>query len=317
MICENEVKGMKKLLTKEAKQIDLVDYLLKLGYQPQKIRNNDYWYLSPLREEKTASFKVNKRLNVWYDFGFAKGGNLIDFGIMYNKCSVSEFLEILAHQTTLFFHQPSLSKNDSPMIEAVEKRKISILDVREPIQSNALFHYLNARKIPIEIASRFCKEIDFLLYDKKQTAIGFPNIAGGYELRSPDFKGSSSPKDVTILGNDQAKTIHLFEGFFDFLSFQVMHYRKLSLLSNQQSHFLVLNSIGFLEKIKPRLEQYQSVHLFLDRDKIGLATTQQLLQLGSQYKDESLLYSKYKDLNEYLIKEYEIDRPSQRLRRRL
>jgi len=36
----------------EANQIDLVDYLYSLGYQPEKIKNNDYWYLSPLREEK-------------------------------------------------------------------------------------------------------------------------------------------------------------------------------------------------------------------------------------------------------------------------
>lgn len=311
------MKGMEKLLTKDAKKIDLVDYLLKLGYQPQKISNNDYWYLSPLREENTASFKVNRRLNIWYDFGLAKGGNLIDFGIMYHKCSVSEFLGMLTRQKTLSFHQPISRKIESPIIEAVEKGKIHIQDVRNPIQSTALFQYLSSRKIPVEIASRFCKEIDFLLYEKKYTVIGFPNKAGGYELRSPDFKGSSSPKDITMLGNAQAKRIHLFEGFFDFLSFQVIHHRKLSLLSNQQPNFLVLNSIGFLEKIKPRLEQYQSVHLFLDRDKIGLASTKQLLQLGSQYKDESLLYSQYKDLNEYLIKEHEINRRSQRLGRRL
>jgi hypothetical protein len=44
----------------EANQIDLVDYLYSLGYQPEKIKNHDYWYLSPLREEKEASFKVTE-----------------------------------------------------------------------------------------------------------------------------------------------------------------------------------------------------------------------------------------------------------------
>lgn len=309
--------GAKKIVIKDAKKIDLVNYLLRLGYRPQKVSNDDYWYLSPLREEKTASFKVNKRLNIWYDFGLAKGGSLIDFGIFYHKCSVSEFLDMLTQQKILSFHQPIPHKTERPNVEAVEKGKIHIQDVKNPIQSTVLFQYLSSRKIPVEIASRFCKEIDFLLYDKKYTVIGFPNNTGGYELRSPDFKGSSSPKDITMLGNNQAKRIHLFEGFFDFLSFQVIHHRKLSLLSNQQPHFLILNSIGFLEKIKPKLDQYQSIHLFLDRDTIGLATTQQLLQLGSRYKDESVLYSKYKDLNEYLVKEYKVIKPSQKLRRRL
>jgi len=311
------IKGMKKIVVKDAKQIDLVDYLSKLGYQPKKISNNDYWYLSPLRRENTASFKVNRRLNIWYDFGLAKGGSLIDFGILYHKCSVSEFLDMLTEQKTLSFHQPISLKTERPNVEAVEKGKIHIQDIRNPIQSTALFQYLSSRKISVEIANQFCKEIDFRLYNKKYTVIGFPNDAGGYELRSPTFKGSSSPKDITTLGNSQAKRIHLFEGFFDFLSFQVIHHRKLSLLSNQQPNFLILNSIGFLEKIKPKLDQYQSIHLFLDRDTIGLATTQQLLQLGSRYKDESVLYSKYKDLNEYLIKEYKVIKPSQKLGRQL
>lgn len=53
----------------DAKQLDLVDYLASLGHQPQKVRNQDHWYLSPLREEKNPSFKVDRRLNVWYDHG--------------------------------------------------------------------------------------------------------------------------------------------------------------------------------------------------------------------------------------------------------
>lgn len=47
----------------QARQTDMVAYLEKLGYQREKISNNDYWYLSPLREEKQASFKVNRKLN--------------------------------------------------------------------------------------------------------------------------------------------------------------------------------------------------------------------------------------------------------------
>ena len=55
----------------EANQIDLVDYLYSLGYQTEKIRGNDYWYLSPLRDEKEASFKINRKKNVWYDHGIS------------------------------------------------------------------------------------------------------------------------------------------------------------------------------------------------------------------------------------------------------
>lgn len=79
----------------EAKKIDLVEYLEILGFRPQKIRNNDYWYHSPLREEKTPSFKVNRKLNVWYDYGLGKGGDIIEFGVLYFNCSIFEFLQKL------------------------------------------------------------------------------------------------------------------------------------------------------------------------------------------------------------------------------
>ncbi len=72
----------------EANQIDMVDYLNAIGYQPQKIRGNDYWYYSAFREEKKASFKVNKSKNVWYDHGHGKGGRLIDFVMEFYRCNV-------------------------------------------------------------------------------------------------------------------------------------------------------------------------------------------------------------------------------------
>ncbi len=195
---------MKKLSCAAAKELDLVDYLASLGHQPQKVRNQDHWYLSPLREEKTPSFKVDRRLNVWYDHGTGKGGDLIDFGTLYYKCTVRELLERLSQSrpdNSLSFQQPSPfqllpppgagEKKDSP------DSKIVILDTR-PLADRTLLDYLEKRCIPMDIADRFCREVDFLLYGKKQTAIGFPNRSGGYELRNEHFKGSSAPKDITF-----------------------------------------------------------------------------------------------------------------------
>ena len=74
-------------------QQDLVEYLASLGFSPVKISNADYWYRSPLRIERTPSFKVNRKLNVWFDYGTGNGGKLIDFGIAYFNCSVKELLD--------------------------------------------------------------------------------------------------------------------------------------------------------------------------------------------------------------------------------
>ena len=60
----------------EARQIRIVDFLAQLGHRALYVKSGQHWYLSPLREERTPSFKVNDRINEWYDFGEATGGDL-------------------------------------------------------------------------------------------------------------------------------------------------------------------------------------------------------------------------------------------------
>lgn len=46
----------------------ITDFLQEHGHQPTSVRGNNWWYLSPLRDEHMASFKVDVSKNVWYDF---------------------------------------------------------------------------------------------------------------------------------------------------------------------------------------------------------------------------------------------------------
>lgn len=52
----------------EAKAINLVAFLKAIGFKPKKVVGQQYWYNSPLRSENTASFKVDNKKNLWYDF---------------------------------------------------------------------------------------------------------------------------------------------------------------------------------------------------------------------------------------------------------
>lgn len=61
----------------DVKQIRISDYLHSLGYNPVKQQGGNLWYKSPFRQESEPSFKVNTELNLWYDFGAGKGGNII------------------------------------------------------------------------------------------------------------------------------------------------------------------------------------------------------------------------------------------------
>jgi hypothetical protein len=287
---------MKKLSCKAARQIDLVEYLAWLGYQPKKIRNQDYWFCSPFREEKTASFKVNRTRNIWFDFGEGEGGDIIDFGVKYFRCSVNELLERLS--------QKALSRNFSfhPLSVAGEKKepgggKITILNDRA-LAALPLLQYLQKRCIPVGIAMQYCREIDFELYGKKYTAIGFSNDKGGFELRNENFKGSSSPK-ATSFFEQGGNEVTVFEGFFDFLSFQALF--KNNPTANV-TNFLVLNSLAFFHQAKDLMDKHQIVHLYLDRNKQGIEFTKQALSWDEKkYKDLSKSFRQGQDLNDWLI----------------
>lgn len=280
----------------------MVAYLESLGHKPQRIRGNDYWYLSPLRQEKTASFKINRKLNLWYDHGMGNGGNLIDFAIAYFNCTVRDLLFRLrsGQSSTLSFQLPDRRiLNESPN----EEGKIQILDAR-PIQSTSLKDYLKERKIPFEIACQYCVEVDFKLYGKIKTTLGLANDLGGYELRSSTFKGSSAPKTVTYL-NGNEKELAVFEGLFSFLSYQTLREQKdglqINFQPNGRTSFLILNSLAFFEKSRLKMESHENVHLYLDRDEAGRKCTRKALLWSPKYRDQSGFYKQHKDLNEYLV----------------
>jgi hypothetical protein len=284
-----EFRKQQTISIREVKEIDMVDYLSRLGYEPIKIRNVDYWYLSPLRDEKTASFKVNRRLNKWYDHGLGKGGNIIDFAILYQDCTVGEFLQKFSDDFS--FHQPILHQAKPQPIEY----KIEILQ-EVSISSFALLQYLEQRRIPINIADQFCREVRYKLNDKVYYGIGFKNDSGGYEIRNPIFKTSSSPKDITTIINNSTEA-SVFEGFFDFLSFIAIHNGQVKV----ESDYLVLNSLAFFEKARAFMEQHEKIRLYLDRDTAGQKCSQYALSLSKKYLDESMLYKQHKDFNAWIM----------------
>ena len=288
----------------QANQMDLVDYLYTLGFNPRKIRREDHWYLSPFRDEKEASFKINKTKNVWYDYGLGKGGNLVDFVTEFYRYNVSEALQKISLFRPQKFAQNIVERppvhlhlNGERNQKAAGESAIKIIAAKQPITDPNLCSYLLKRKIEKNIADKYCHEINFIIADKEYKAIGFKNNAGGYELRNEYFKGSNSPKYVSYLNNN-ATNITVFEGFFDFLSYQ-------SINQNQQHHltnFLVLNSLSFFERSLLLIEKHESIYLYLDHDEAGRKCTNLAQKRSLKFKDESKLYEGCKDLNEWKVK---------------
>jgi DNA primase len=274
----------------QANEMDLVNYLKQLGHEAKKTRGKDHWYLSPLRKESTASFKVNQKLNVWYDHGIGEGGSLVDFGIKYFGCNVPEFLEKL----DLSDFSTSKHFNNIDEHHPETENKLQIESVK-PLVSKNLIQYLERRGIDTIVAKKYCNEVEYSFGDKSYLAIGFKNDQGGYEIRDPFYKYSSSPKAVSTFINN-SKEVTVFEGFMDCLSY-------LSLQKDNQinTDFLVLNGAGLFDRARAFLETYDKINLFLDRDTTGKKLTEKALKLADKYEDKSCLYEPYKDLNEWLM----------------
>jgi DNA primase len=84
-----------KLSCERARAFPIEKALAKLGHFPTKSNEKEAWFLSPIRSETQASFKVSKKLNRWYDHGAGKGGNVIDLICLITNGTVKEALELI------------------------------------------------------------------------------------------------------------------------------------------------------------------------------------------------------------------------------
>lgn len=270
----------------------IVDYLRGLGIQPAKVRGNDYWYLSPLRAEKHPSFKVNAKLNLWYDFGLGKGGTLYDLGIRLHGDEQMLRNGLPNVNSFAFSSNPDEKPASESKLEIVSSSILSSPNLRQ---------YLASRHIDFSTAQRYCKEIEFRIAHNTYLAVGFLNRSGGYELRNNWFKGSSSPKDISLIKTAPLSSrLSVFEGFTDFLSALTLNdirFKK----ATTQTDFLVLNSLSFLSREIPMLRSYSETTLFVDNDAGGKSAKEALKVSDISFYDASLWYAPHKDVNEYLI----------------
>ena len=274
------------------RQIPLADFLARLGHEPVRRSGNELWYRAPYRSERTPSFRVNMVKQLWYDFGLGKGGDIFtlagEFAQSVDFMEQARFIAKASNMVVDRSEKPTYQpKPAEPAFEGVEA---------VPLLRSPLTDYLAERGIPYAVASHHCFRLNYGVRGKRYFAIGFPNMAGGYEVRSRHFKGCIPPKDVSLvkLENTAADVCSVFEGFMDFLSAAT-----LGIVGNGDS--LVLNSVSNVEKAMKHLDGYGRIDCYLDRDEAGRRTLDVLgKRHGGRVCDRSALYDGCKDLNEYL-----------------
>lgn len=302
----------------EIKSVSLVEYLSFHGYKPVRKSNGKFWYLSPLHQETTPSFKVNTALNLWYDHALNKGGNIINFAsYLYPTLKMHDLLLVLKKQIeTNNFEYESYSKrtdfatdeNSDTVINNVNiNTNTKIISIKE-ITNRNLVAYIRSRGIPIPIALNYCKEIHYQMLPsgKHYYGICFPNVLSGYEVRNKYSKRCVGRKSYSIIGNSNRKETAfccIFEGFFDFLSYMARIRNSVcERFMKNRTDYIVLNSVSTIDQIHNILSSYETIFCYFDNDSAGRTAMETMKVLYcDKVVDKSYLYNGYKDLNEHLI----------------
>ncbi|MFO0942316.1 MAG: CHC2 zinc finger domain-containing protein [Pirellulales bacterium] len=278
---------------KQAKQIPLETFLERLGYKPSRKSGAQIWYISPLRAEGTPSFKINQQRNLWYDFGLGEGGDIIDLVQQMERTKGTS--ETLARIAAIVGNAPLPARRQSDSKQVEELNSLKLLHAG-PIQSRQLFAYLRNRGIDPKQVSSVVQEVAYRCGEREHVAIGFANVMGGFELRSPSFKGTLGAKDISILGQNSYR-VAVYEGFFDLLSAIMMQGGM------PEATIIVLNSVALRSKAVEAILYLnpEVVEVYRDHDSAGehLFGYLQAALPDSKVVDCSALYVGYKDLNEW------------------
>lgn len=290
---------------KQANQQSLVKILNRLNAKQTICKEDDIWFLSPFRQEKTASFHVKPSENVWYDHGEGKGGDCVSFAVHYLKSqgedyTVSDALRWLKNMSGFVSPVPIVAKATK------ERSPAFTMKCKTTINTAALTNYLDSRGIPLDIAKDYLSEVYF---DSKKTgkhyyALGFKNLENGYEFRNPVQQGCIGIKAISFIRGTIPKPeeIHVFEGVFDFLS--VITKLNGTALKGDA---IILNSVSMVNHLYPYVRNYgyKIAYTWFDNDEAG---TKAKVSVSDYFKAENIqhiamntVYKNFKDVNEWLV----------------
>ena len=284
----------------EAKNISIRAVLESFSLFPSNENSRTAFYLAIDREEKTPSLSVDFSKNTAFDFGTGKSYDSISIVQTMKKCSVSDALKYL-EQFNFSFQEQNLKLENLP-------KGYEIIDVKK-IQHPALLDYLKNRYV--EDQKKWVEEMHYRMNDKNHFGIGFKNDSGGYEIRNAYSKICLGKKDITSIKND-SKDVRVFDGFFDFLSFKKVE----NYLEKETSDYIILNSVSMIYKIKNLLENYKNIELYFDNDDAGTRAVEMIKTDLKNAEDCRILYSSFKDLNDWLIQNNPTEERQVKYRRR-
>lgn len=265
----SEVKQAAAKIKQEYPILYYFHSLVRSGFLKYEGRKGKEYFFG-FMEQRTGSIAVDDKANVWYDHAAGKGGDII--------AAVQEF------ENKTFFQSVESLAESVPIREFVPRQKPEIapkivVEKVSEISHDALIQYIHGRGIDLQDIAPFGKEVHWQNKGKRYFAVGFPNESSGWVLRSSIFKGNILGGGISIQILGIVKSIKIFEGWFDFLS-----YLKLSGATDFKA--IILNSTANLSMrlMLDILKERQKVELYLDNDATGEKYTNSFMKIAQLYQ---------------------------------
>lgn len=281
----------------------ILDFLGRLGHHPVRQSGAEHFFLSMLREERTASLTVNDGLGVWFDHGGPngsgiRGGNLVDLAISYwHPVSYVEALGKIVQ--TMGGEIPDPVARDTRPRRPVRLPNYKIESVKPLGNNYAITSYLQNRGI-WGMADGHLSELYYFVLDDKGTrkdffAAGWPNENEGWEVRNKYFQGCLGHKGLSFIEGNPDELV-VFEGYMDYLSWK---------FENEEAapSVLVLNSLSLLPAGINRARKFEYIETYFDLDRAGIKASCDFRAALPMAKDCSKVYQGFKDYNEKLVSE--------------
>lgn len=289
----------------QAKSIPVSVILDKLNLKPQRTSGHKQLYFSPLRRERTPSFWVDNKTNLWRDYGdmLWKGGDIVHLAraILYYQGLDHQVPDALRYVSNMAGIVPVIRPVTDP--DEKPRDKTLVLKHTGEIKKDFLFNYGDSRGIPASLLSEYFQQAIILnnLTGFRFYALTMRNENKGYELRNEKFKGCIGKKYITFIRGSQPKPdgINIFEGAFDFAS--VITHRNGKPL---QDDSIILHSLCNLKKATAYIRNYGYKNCFtwMDNDQPGQEATkawEEFCKTEQELRHIQMnsLYAPYKDVN--------------------
>ena len=146
---------------------DIVDVIG--SYLELRPKGTTHWARCPFHGEKTASFSVNRNLQIYKCFGCGESGDVIKFVEKYESLTFMEALEKLAKRANLKMPETALSKQDKDFTSRKQKQEVYGSICRDA----AVFYYKAYYSEKGAAAREYVKSRGFTSDTVKKFGIGY------------------------------------------------------------------------------------------------------------------------------------------------